>query len=245
MRYNYVTLCTDIDKFNNEKGSVIKIKKKKRCIYALSTLPEGGVVQGYTKLKKPGKNKLRHMNEIFDISVRKGIWRKAKAYLPLTDKNMYVCITSFSLRPLIIFLLFLVLLLLLAQCSLKKMNTPVFNPEIEVQEEISQSVKEKKGEIKIKGFTSMAVSKETGKATVLFENPEENDCYFVFSVYLNSGTLLYKSKMLPPGRQIRQITFDEILPEGEYQGYVLIDTYNMESGNPLNKGKFNITIKSR
>ena len=238
----YTTLCVDSEKFREEKGSIRKVKAKGGYIPALSLLPEEGVVQAYTNLKRPGRNKLLHGDKKYDLRGRKGIWRRPFAYLPLTDRNMYVCITVFTLRPLIIALLLLLCLLLLGRCSLREKKED-FRPKIEVAEEIKEeSVKKTDGKIKIKGFTGINISASTAEANVLFINPAENRCYFVFSLYTKDNELLYKSDMLPPGKAIRRIKVNKRLPAGEYEGYVHIDTYSVDSGSQMNKANFDVKI---
>ncbi|MCR4594410.1 MAG: hypothetical protein K5761_05090 [Clostridiales bacterium] len=238
----YITLCVDSEKLGKEKGSIKRVKTKRGYIPALAFLPEGGVVQAYTGLGKPGRNKLIHSGESYNLSAKKGIWRRPFAYLPLTDRNMYVCITAFTLRPLIILLLLLLSLLLLGRCSMQE-EKEEFNPKIEVAEEIhKENTKKTDGTIKIKGFTGIRISAATGEGNVMFANPEENRCYFVFSLYTKDNELLYKSDMLPPGRVIRKIKLNKKLPAGEYEGYVHIDTYSVDSGSQMNKANFNISI---
>lgn len=238
----YVTLSFDSEKFQNEKGSIRKVRVKNGYIPALCVLPEGAAVQAYTKLKKPGKNKFLYKDRIFNLSAKKGIFRRPLAYLPLEDRNMYVCITAFTLWPLIILLMLLLAFLLLGRCTPGE-KPEKFSPRIE---EVTESQPGKGrtdgGQIKIKGFTGISILAETGEGNVLFENPAGNNCYFVFSLYTKDNTLLYKSKMLPPGRDIRTIRINKKLPAGEYDGYIHIDTYSAESGSEMNKAKFNIKI---
>lgn len=53
--------------------------------------------------------------------------------------------------------------------------------------------------------------------TVDFYNPEDNNCFFVLSLYLSDNTLLYKSDMLSPGERVTDITLSVPLERGIYR----------------------------
>ena len=61
-------------------------------------------------------------------------------------------------------------------------------------------------------------------------NPEENDCYFVFSLYLDEETEpLYTSDYVQPGMAIQEVTLSRGLEAGEYALYIKMETYDPET----------------
>ena len=89
--------------------------------------------------------------------------------------------------------------------------------------------------IKIPGYPSIALPKDKETVTVAFVNPEDNPCYFTFELVLkDTGESLYKSKLVPPGQAITQITMARALSSGEYNAIIKISTTSLTDGTAMN-----------
>ena len=89
--------------------------------------------------------------------------------------------------------------------------------------------------IKIPGYPSIMLPKDQQTVNVALLNPEGNPCYFAFEIVLkDTGESIYKSKLVPPGKAITQITMSKALPEGEYQATIRITTTSLTDGSAMN-----------
>lgn len=89
--------------------------------------------------------------------------------------------------------------------------------------------------IKIPGYPSITIAKDSKDVTVALLNPEGNPCYFVFELVLkDTDETLYTSKLVPPGQAITNITLSRALSEGEYNATIKISTYSLEDQSPMN-----------
>ena len=89
--------------------------------------------------------------------------------------------------------------------------------------------------IKIPGYPSITLPKDQKTVNVALLNPEGNPCYFTFELVLkDTGKSLYKSKLVPPGKAITEITMTKALPAGEYNATIKITTTSLEDGSAMN-----------
>ena len=89
--------------------------------------------------------------------------------------------------------------------------------------------------IKIPGYPSITLPKDQKTVNVALLNPEGNPCYFTFEIVLkDTGESLYKSKLVPPGKAITQITMARALPVGEYNATIKITTTSVADGSAMN-----------
>ena len=80
----------------------------------------------------------------------------------------------------------------------------------------------------IPGWQSIIIPKNTKLVNVNFYNPIANkDLYYLsFEVQLGEE-LLYKSEMLKPGEELKQIELSRELDEGEYEVVIFVQPYRM------------------
>lgn len=115
-----------------------------------------------------------------------------------------------------------------------------YNPDIDpnASEWKGQQPQDKGGAavgIKIPGYSSITLPKDTETVTVALLNPEGNPCYFTFELVLkDTGETLYKSKLVPPGQAITSITLSRPLSAGEYNATIKISTTSLTDGNAMN-----------
>lgn len=89
--------------------------------------------------------------------------------------------------------------------------------------------------IKIPGYPSITLPKDQKTVNVALLNPEGNPCYFTFELVLkDTGETLYKSKLVPPGKAITEITMSRELSAGEYDATIKITTTSVADGSAMN-----------
>ena len=89
--------------------------------------------------------------------------------------------------------------------------------------------------IKIPGYPSITLPKDQETVNVALLNPEGNPCYFTFELVLkDTGESLYKSKLVPPGQAITEITMTKALSAGEYNATIKITTTSLADGSAMN-----------
>ena len=89
--------------------------------------------------------------------------------------------------------------------------------------------------IKIPGYPSITLPKDQKAVNVALLNPEGNPCYFTFEIVLkDTGESLYKSKLVPPGKAITEITMTKALSAGEYDATIKITTTSLADGSAMN-----------
>ena len=89
--------------------------------------------------------------------------------------------------------------------------------------------------IKIPGYPSITLPKNQKTVNVALLNPEGNPCYFTFEIVLkDTGESLYKSKLVPPGKAITEITMSKALSVGQYEATIKITTTSLEDGSAMN-----------
>ena len=89
--------------------------------------------------------------------------------------------------------------------------------------------------IKIPGYPSITLPKDQKTVNVALLNPEGNPCYFTFEIVLkDTGESIYKSKLVPPGQAITEITMTKALSAGEYNATIKITTTSLADGSAMN-----------
>ena len=89
--------------------------------------------------------------------------------------------------------------------------------------------------IKIPGYPSITIAKDTENVTMALLNPEGNPCYFKFEIVLkDSGETIFESQYVPPGDAITDVTLTRPLAEGEYNATIMITTIALDQETPLN-----------
>jgi len=96
--------------------------------------------------------------------------------------------------------------------------------------------------IAIPGYKSITIDANKTDVRVNLLNPEGNPCYFVISLSLDDGTLLYQSKMVEPGKGLYDIKLLEPIGKGQYPATVKYETFNLENVTPMNGAEVKITL---
>ena len=89
--------------------------------------------------------------------------------------------------------------------------------------------------IKIPGYPSITIAKDTEDVQMALMNPEGNPCYFKFELVLkDSGETIFESKYVKPGDCIYDLHLNKPLAAGEYPTTIKITTIALDGETPLN-----------
>lgn len=95
--------------------------------------------------------------------------------------------------------------------------------------------------IKVPGVSSLVFVADQKGQKVNFYNPKENDCLFRMTLYIEDKEY-WQSGYVNPGKGYYDITLDDMLKSGEYNGALLIECYK-EEGTALNSAKVEFNLK--
>lgn len=97
--------------------------------------------------------------------------------------------------------------------------------------------------IKIPGYKTIKLKQGLTAQRVSLVNPEGNPCYFVISFVLkDTNEVIYKSKMVPPGKGIYNITLNRKLTPGTYKMVLKYETFSLDGLNPMNGANVNVDL---
>ena len=89
--------------------------------------------------------------------------------------------------------------------------------------------------IKIPGYPSITIAKDTQDVTMALLNPDGNPCYFKFIIALkDTDETIFESKYVKPGDCIYDVHLTKSLAEGEYPATIKISTISLDGETPLN-----------
>lgn len=128
-------------------------------------------------------------------------------------------------------------ILLMQTCQHRAMN----NMESTVPE---TTVEKNEGSISIPGYEMLELKADSKQQTIALSNPPQNNCYFEISLYLEDGTLLWKSELIEPGEATEPIVLTKELSKGYYSKSVLrYACFAMDKDRtPLNGAETKVTL---
>ena len=98
--------------------------------------------------------------------------------------------------------------------------------------------------ISIPGYEGLTLSANTKKQKVSLPNPAENTCYFVITLSLEDGTVLWKSDYIEPGETSKPIKLTTKLSAGNYPALMKYECFKLdESKTPLNGAEIKLTLR--
>jgi len=103
------------------------------------------------------------------------------------------------------------------------------------------------GGIQVKGYKELKIQANTKNVTIAegLQNPAENSCYSVITIKLKNGDIeLFKSKLIPPGKALYELTLNEMLAPGKYAAVLHYDHYKLqeEEYTALNSANVELTL---
>lgn len=98
--------------------------------------------------------------------------------------------------------------------------------------------------ISVPGYEELDFKADSKQQEVYLTNPKENTCYFVMSLILDDGTVIWKSDYLEPGAAFDRIELDKTLEAGTYDNATLkYDCYSLGDKSELNGSAININLE--
>lgn len=150
-------------------------------------------------------------------------------------------------RFLIIMFLLLLLICIIILFSFGRSPENILLPSDENAEEwngkqnLPNGAKSETKTIKIPGFDSLAFTAGQKEQKVNFFNPEENDCLFRMTLFVDDKQY-WQSGYVEPGKGYYNITLDDTLESGDYNAYLLVECFK-EEGKTLNSAKVEFKMK--
>ena len=100
------------------------------------------------------------------------------------------------------------------------------------------------GTISIPGFESLELKADAKKQSIALSNPAENNCYFIISLYLEDGTLLWRSELIEPGENSKPLELEQPLEKGTYKARITYECFRMdEELSQLNGAELKLTLR--
>lgn len=97
--------------------------------------------------------------------------------------------------------------------------------------------------IAIPGYEILELQANQKQQPLSLPNPPQNVCYFQISLYLEDGTLLWKSELIEPGTVSKPILLHQELAKGTYTNAVLkYDCFKMDGKTPINGAETKLTL---
>lgn len=127
-------------------------------------------------------------------------------------------------------LILIVMIVLGVLALLNKPSGPKLEPGVGKYEvDVKRPVDSDKTKILIPGYGDIKIEEGNQVAYVALWNPDENPCYFAFTIELrDTGEKLYSSDLIPPGYAITKVPLKKKLKKGVYPITIRINTYDLE-----------------
>ena len=107
-----------------------------------------------------------------------------------------------------------------------------------------EPVEKNDGTISIPGFESLELKADAKKQSIALSNPAENNCYFIISLYLEDGTLLWRSELIEPGENSKPLELEQPLEKGTYKARITYECFRMdEELSQLNGAELKLTLR--
>lgn len=99
--------------------------------------------------------------------------------------------------------------------------------------------------IAIPGYEGITLKANVLEQDIAFNNPTQNTCYFVITLYLEDGTLLWESDYIEPGSNSAPVALTQELESGTYPNAVLkYSCFKMDQEKtPLNGAETKLTLR--
>ena len=98
--------------------------------------------------------------------------------------------------------------------------------------------------IAIPGYEMLELKAGSKEQSLCMPNPPQNCCYFQICLYLEDGTLLWKSELIDPGTNSKPMVLSKTLEKGMYPNAILrYSCYRMDDDlTPLNGAETKLTL---
>mgnify|MGYP000014495003 CR=1 FL=1 len=161
--------------------------------------------------------------------------------------NGYTCKTHNTVlkRILIICLVVLIVLAIAIGVHMIFFGHPIQLPDGSISIQNTEAVEKNENSISVPGYEGIALKADSLEQEVALKNPVQNTCYFVITLYLEDGTVLWQSDYIKPGETSSPIVLNQPLEEGSYPNAVLqYSCFKMDSEKtPLNGAETKLTLR--
>ena len=98
--------------------------------------------------------------------------------------------------------------------------------------------------IAVPGYEMLELKAGSKEQSLCMPNPPQNCCYFQIALYLEDGTLLWKSELIEPGTTSKPMVLTKALDKGMYPNAILrYSCYRMDDDlAPLNGAETKLTL---
>ena len=100
------------------------------------------------------------------------------------------------------------------------------------------------GNIHLPGYDTINLKAGQVPQEVSFTNPPENLCYFRLTLITEDGKELWRSGLVEPGGEVREILLSEPLEAGTYGAILKHECFALEDKSPLNGLNMKLKIVS-
>ena len=148
-------------------------------------------------------------------------------------------------RYLIILLIILVVIAVLISVWAIFLKQDMLQTNTSIQKQDSGLIEKNENSISIPGYEGITLKADSLEQNVSLNNPIQNTCYFVITLCLKDGTMLWQSDYIKPGETSSPIALNQPLEKGNYPNAVLqYSCFKMDSEKtPLNGAETKLTLR--
>ena len=148
-------------------------------------------------------------------------------------------------RYLIILLIILVVIAVLISVWAIFLKQDMLQTNTSIQKQDSGLIEKNENSISIPGYEGITLKADSLEQNVSLNNPIQNTCYFVITLYLEDGTRLWQSDYIKPGETSSPIVLTQSLEKGNYPNAVLrYSCFKMDrEKTPLNGAETKLTLR--
>ena len=148
-------------------------------------------------------------------------------------------------KILIICLVVLIVIAVIIGIYMILFRQPVQLPDGSISTPNTETIEKNENSIAIPGYEGITLKADSLEQTVALENPKQNSCYFVITLLLEDGTILWQSDYIKPGETSSPIVLTQSLEKGTYPNAVLqYSCFKMDSEKtPLNGAETKLTLR--
>lgn len=148
-------------------------------------------------------------------------------------------------RYLVILLIILVVIAVLISVWAIFIKQDMSQTNTDIQNQDSDLIEKNENTISIPGYEGITLRADSLEQIVSLNNPIQNTCYFVITLYLEDGTRLWQSDYIKPGETSSPIVLNQPLEKGNYPNAVLqYSCFKMDGEKtPLNGAETKLTLR--
>lgn len=148
-------------------------------------------------------------------------------------------------RYLVILLIILVVIAVLISVWAIFIKQDMSQTNTDIQNQDSDLIEKNEDTISIPGYEGITLRADSLEQIVSLNNPIQNTCYFVITLYLEDGTRLWQSDYIKPGETSSPIVLNQPLEKGNYPNAVLqYSCFKMDGEKtPLNGAETKLTLR--